>query len=46
MFWDCFTYDFKGPCYFWKTETAAEKRAAIRDIECMNGAIEREAKAE
>ena len=29
MFWGCFTYDFKGACYIWKTETAAEKRAAI-----------------
>lgn len=28
MFWGCFTYDKKGPCYIWKKETAAEKELA------------------
>jgi len=44
MLWGCFTYDFKGSCHIWKTEAAAEKKTATRDIECMNLAVESEAK--
>jgi len=44
MFWGCFTYDFKGPSHIWKTETSAEKKAAIKDTELMNLAAEKEAK--
>jgi len=44
MFWGCFTYDFKGPCHIWQTEKAVEKKAAMKDIELMNLAVEQEAK--
>ena len=25
MFWGCFSYDFKGPCYVYHPETTDEK---------------------
>jgi len=28
MFWGCFSYDQKGPCYIWEEETAKEKKEA------------------
>ena len=28
MFWGCFTFDKKGPCYVQKLETAIEKKQA------------------
>ena len=45
MFWGCFLYDKKGPCYCWKKETAAEKRACEADLARMNAILEPEAKA-
>lgn len=26
MFWECFSWDYKGPCHCWKKETAKEKK--------------------
>lgn len=26
MFWGCFSYDYKGPCHYWKSEIAKEKK--------------------
>jgi hypothetical protein len=40
MFWGCFSYDKKGPCHVWKSETVAEKRAAQKEIDVMNAANE------
>jgi hypothetical protein len=40
MFWGCFLYYEKGPCYIWKDKTAAEKRAATKDLEARNAAVE------
>jgi hypothetical protein len=28
MFWGCFLYNKKGPCYIWETETLKEKKEA------------------
>lgn len=46
MFWGSFTYDFKGPCHIWRNESTVEKKSAVKDIECMNLAVEREAREE
>ena len=45
MFWGCFSYDKKGPCYIWKAETAAQKKAADTDLKARNALIEEENKA-
>ena len=36
MFWGCFTYEKKGPCYVWQPETAAEKKEAATAIAALN----------
>ena len=37
MFWGCFSYDSKGPCFIWEAdETPAEKAEAKKAIEQMN----------
>jgi len=36
MFWGCFSYDQKGPCYIWEDKTAAKKKFAITEIKRMN----------
>jgi hypothetical protein len=36
MFWDCFTYDLKGPCHIWEDETGAEKAAAKAKLNALN----------
>ena len=46
MFWGCFFYDYKGPCYIWKAESAAEKTAAAKSIEEVNKHCEPTTKAE
>ena len=46
MFWGCFSYDYKGPCYIWKTETAQEKIAAEKEFTKLNKALEPIAKIE
>ena len=46
MFWGCFSYDKKGPCHIWKTETAAEKRECEADLAKINAALEPECKAQ
>ena len=40
MFWGCFSYDYKGPCYCWKAETAQEKKVANQALEKMNEELE------
>lgn len=44
IFWGCFLYDKKGPCYVWKKELAAEKRECEADLAKINVALEPEAK--
>lgn len=39
MFWFCFAYDRKGPCYAWTSETAPQRKAAA--IEAMDQELER-----
>ncbi|KAH9205215.1 hypothetical protein DL95DRAFT_233002, partial [Leptodontidium sp. 2 PMI_412] len=45
MFWGAFSYDKKGPCHIWKSETAAEARAGVIDINARNAAREATDKA-
>ena len=40
MFWGCFSYVWKGPCYCWKPETKAEKAEAKTKLDEMNAALE------
>jgi hypothetical protein len=40
MFWGCFTYDKKGPCYIWTPETKQEKAEAQKAIDTMNKELE------
>ena len=46
MFWGCFSYDKKGPCHIWQTETAKEKKEAQKAIDQWNRANEERLKAE
>ena len=46
MFWGCFSYDKKGPCHIWKAETAAQKKAAQKELDKINNEKEAEHKAE
>ena len=46
MFGGCFSYDFKGPCHVWETETAAEKRKAENDLNHRNEELEEDARLE
>jgi transposase len=41
MFWGCFSYDWKGPCHCWESETKAEKAEAKIKLDQMNQVIER-----
>jgi len=40
MFWACFSYDKKGPCYCWTPETKKEKEAAVKKIKKLNQELE------
>jgi len=40
MFWGCFSWDSKGPCYIWEKETAQEKKQADEAIATLNAEIE------
>ena len=44
MFWGCFSYDWKGPMHIWKAETAAEKKKAKEEIDCLNKILEPQAR--
>ena len=45
IFWACFSYDKKGPCYCWKAETAAERKIATAELARLNADKEAEDKA-
>src|SRR5256714_3192031 len=36
MFWACFTYDYKGPCYIYYPETAEQKEHYQEQIDRLN----------
>jgi hypothetical protein len=36
MFWGCFTYDYKGPCYIYYPETDEQKAANEAEMERLN----------
>ena len=40
MFWGCFSYHFKGPCYIWEAETAAERKQSEQQLAALNKARE------
>jgi hypothetical protein len=43
MFWGCFIYNFKGPCYIYHPETAEQKEHYKEQIGILNkGEIEAE----
>jgi len=44
MFWGCFSYDLKGPCYIWEEETLAEKKEAKEWIDKVNAKLEAQCK--
>jgi transposase len=46
MFWGCFSWHHKGPCYIWTKETAAEKKAAAADLAKRNELKEPACRAE
>jgi hypothetical protein len=39
MFWGCFSWDKKGPCHIWTTETASERTAADKELEKLNSSL-------
>ena len=43
MFWGCFIYNFKGPCYIWKPQTKKEFDKSKSIIKIWNQALEPEA---
>jgi hypothetical protein len=46
MFWDAFSWDHKGPFHIWAKETAAQKKAAQKQIDDYNGEHETNARIE
>lgn len=46
MFWDCFTYNAKGPCHIWTSETEDEdeKKVAAAVLKVLNEKLEPAAK--
>ena len=38
IFWGCFSYDKKGPCHIWKSETQKEKEEVKKDLAAVNAA--------
>ena len=38
----CFSYDSKGPCHIWDTETVAQKKVADAELSRLNEKIEPE----
>jgi hypothetical protein len=36
MFWGCFTYDYKGPCYIYYPETVDQKEEYLRVVQKLN----------
>ena len=45
MFWECFSYDKKGPFHIWKPETQQEKKQAEKELDRLNQLLEPDAKA-
>jgi len=46
IFWGCFTWDRKGPCHIWSTETKAERDTSDLELEALNAIQEPELKKE
>lgn len=46
MFWGCFLYDKKAPCYIWKLEMQKEKDAVKEELNRTNVAKKPEANVE
>jgi hypothetical protein len=40
MFWGSFSYNKKGPCYIWVSETKAERAESTKALEQMNKELE------
>ena len=46
MFWGCFSWDKKGPCHIWTTETAAERKESEKELAILNETFEEALKTE
>jgi hypothetical protein len=46
MFWGCFSWNKKGPCHIWITETAKEREQANKELNELNNALKDQLKAE
>ena len=46
MFWGCFSYDFKGPCHIWRTQTVAQRKKDDTELAELNATLEPTTKAE
>lgn len=46
MFGGCFSYDRKGPCHIWKTQTVAQRKKDDLELAQLNEQLEEAAKAE
>jgi hypothetical protein len=46
MFWGCFSYNKKGPCYIWEDKTPKEKKESEVWLEQQNKILEPICKAE
>jgi hypothetical protein len=44
MFWGCFTYNSKGPCHIWKTQTVTQRKKDNLELEQLNNELETAAK--
>lgn len=46
MFWGCLSWDKKGPCHIWTTETAQERKQADKEFAELNNALHERLKME
>jgi transposase len=46
MFWACYTYGYKGPCYCWPIESKIDKELAQKELDAINNAINNAVKEE
>ena len=46
MFWGCFSWDKKGPCHIWKSETKTEQKENEKILAQVNTELEPIMKAE
>jgi hypothetical protein len=45
MFWGCFSWDSKGPCHIWRTQSVVERKRDDLELAELNERLEATAKA-